>query len=184
MNQIHELLDLTKPLYHPQHQLSELVGIQRAIYDVLHTMKYSLNESRVQVSLESDTNLTVRISRGYLMQAIIIIITNALEAMKDAAIDEPHLGLQVVASKAFQGILIANNGPAIPDQYRKVIFEPSFSMRKSGQGLGLYVAHDLLATCNCVLELSEEGLPSLSGPCFRIRFDRRRVVGAMSKQGA
>jgi signal transduction histidine kinase len=177
MSQIHEQLALTGPLYHPQSQMNEPVDIREVVYDVLSAMKHSLNEVKVQVSLESNTNLTMRISRGYLMQAIMIVIANALEAMKEAAINEPYLTIQIGTNKEFQGILIANNGPAIPDQYRHLIFEPSFSMRKTGRGLGLHVARDLLATCHCTLELAEGAVSPLSGPCFRIRFDRRRLLG-------
>jgi len=177
MSQIHEQLVLTGPLYHPQNQINEPVDIREAVYDVLSAMKHGLNAVKVQVNLEGNTNLTVRISRGYLMQSIMIVIANALEAMKEAAIDEPHLAIQIGTNKEFSGILIANNGPVIPDQYRNLIFEPSFSMRKTGRGLGLHVARDLLATCHCILELAEGSVSLLSGPCFRIRFDRRRQVG-------
>jgi len=175
MNFIHEKLDLMEPLYHPQQQLNEPVDIRGAIYDVLAAMKHRLNEANVHMSLESCPDLTVRISRGYLMQAIMIVIANALEAMYEASIFEPCIAIQVVAGKDFYGLLVTNNGPAIPEAYRKLIFEPSFSMRKAGRGLGLHVAHSLLATCNCSLELAG-GVSLLTGPCFRIRFDRRRVV--------
>ncbi len=175
MNLVHEQLDLVEPLYHPQHQVNEPVDIRSAVYDVLTALRYRLNETKVRVSLESCRDLTVRISRGYLMQAMMIVITNALEAMSEAAISDPRIAIQVMAEKEFYGLLITNNGPAIPEAYRKLIFEPSFSMRRDGRGLGLHVAHGLLASCNCSLELAEEA-SLLSGPCFRVRFDRRRVV--------
>lgn len=176
MSQIHEQLDLMEPLYHPQDQLNAPVDIRGAVYDVLAAMSHRLNEARTQVSLESHESLTVRLSRGYLMQATMIVIANALEAMREAAIEKPQLEIRIIADKEFQGILIANNGPAIPDQYHKLIFEPSFSLRKAGRGLGLHVARDLLATCHCTLELAEAGATELPGPCFRMRFDRRRVA--------
>ena len=176
-NLIHEQLDLMEPFYHPQHQINEPVDIRGTTYDVLAALRHRLNDAKVQVSLEICPNLTVRISRGYLMQAMMIIIANALEAMSEASISDPRLAIQLIAEKDFHGVLIVNNGPAIPDTYRKLIFEPSFSMSKAGRGLGLHVAHDLLATCNCSLEL-DAGISSLSGPCFRIRFDRRRVVNS------
>lgn len=177
MNLIHEQLDLVEPLYHPQLQVNEAVDVRGVAYDVLAAMRHRLNEAKVRVNLESCPELTVRISRGYLMQAMLIIITNALEAMSEASISDPCISIRVVAEKEFCGVLVTNNGPAIPEAYRKLIFEPSFSMRKAGRGLGLHVAHDLLATCNCSLELAE-GASLLFGPCFRIRFDRRRVVNS------
>jgi signal transduction histidine kinase len=176
MDLIHEQLDLMEPLYHPRSQFNDPVDIRGAVYDVLSAMSHKLKEAKVQVSLECDTNLMVRISRGYLMQAMMIVIANALEAMSEEAIPDPRIEIQIVSGKEFAGVLIGNNGPAIPDQYRKLIFEPSFSMRKAGRGLGLHVARDLLAICHCALELAEEAPLSLSGPCFRIRFDRRKVV--------
>ncbi len=175
MQMIYERLDLTEPLYHPQRLLNEPINMKQAIYDLLVAIKQRLKDARVRVRLECETDLTVRTSRGYLMQAMIIVIVNALDAMSEAQTADPCLAIQVVAEKEAYGIMIANNGPAIPTQYRKLIFEPSFSMRQAGRGLGLHVARDLLAICNCSLELGEDA-SLLVGPCFRIRFDGRRVM--------
>lgn len=177
MQMIHEQLDLTEPLYHPQRQLNEPVNMKQAVYDVLVAMRQRLNDASVHVHLECETNVTVRTGRGYLMQAMMIIIINALEAMSAAQVTNPRIVIRVVEEKNASGILFANNGPAILHQYRKLIFEPSFSMRQNGRGLGLHVARDLLAVCNCSLELvDEEDAALLSGPCFRIGFDGRRVM--------
>jgi len=138
-------------------------------------MRQRLKDARVHVHLECETDLTVRTGRGYLMQGMMIVIANALNAMSEAQTADPQLAIRVFAEKEACGIRISNNGPAIPTQYRKLIFEPSFSMRQAGRGLGLHVAHDLLAICNCSLDLVED-TPLLAGPCFRIRFDRRRVM--------
>ena len=88
-NLIHEQLDLMEPFYHPQHQINEPVDIRGTTYDVLAALRHRLNDAKVQVSLEICPNLTVRISRGYLMQAMMIIIANALEAMSEASISDP-----------------------------------------------------------------------------------------------
>jgi signal transduction histidine kinase len=172
---IYEQIDLTAPLYHPQSNLHESVSAKQAIYDVLVALRQRLNDARVQVNLECETDLTVRTSRGHLMQAMMIIITNALESMSEAQISNSHIVIQVITGKNASAILLANNGPAIPPQYRKLIFEPSFSTRQTGRGLGLHVARDLLAICHCSLELLED-TSLLSGPCFRIRFDGRRIL--------
>ena len=175
MQTIYERLDLTEPLYHPQRGLNEPVHIKQIVYDVLVTLKERLDAANVRVHVACETDLTVRTGRGYLMQAIMIIIANALDALSEAQVSEPSLAIQIIAEKGASGILIANNGPAIPPQFKNLIFEPSFSMRQSGRGLGLHVARDLLAICNCSLELAEE-VSLLSGSCFRIRFDGRKVI--------
>jgi nitrogen fixation/metabolism regulation signal transduction histidine kinase len=56
-----------------------------------------------------------------------------------------------------------------------LIFEPYFSTRKAGRGLGLHVAKDILAGYNSSLELVS-GKLSLPGACFEVRFDQRRVI--------
>lgn len=175
MKLIHEQLDLTAPLYHPQ-QTNEPVNIQGAIYDLLLATGHKLKEANVRVRLECDSGLTVRISRGYLMQAMMIILTNAIHAMNEAQIAEPRITIRITTGTEVAGVLIANNGTAIPPQYKKLIFEPAFSMRQAGRGLGLHVARDLLATSNCSLELVEDETLLPAGACFRIRFDGRRVL--------
>ena len=61
-------------------------------------------------------------------------------------------------------IAVGDDGPGIPAELRGQVFEPFFTTRSSGTGLGLYIARELCEANGATLELLEEG----PGARFRI----------------
>jgi signal transduction histidine kinase len=175
MEVINEQLDMMEPLYSVSRQNNDLVDIRGVAYDTVSILTHHIVETGTQVSLIGNQRLTVRISRGHIMQVLMILFENALLTMKQTATDYPRIEIQVIAEKDFSGLLITDSGPGIPPAHHKLIFEPYFSSRKAGRGLGLHVARDILAGYNSNLNLvSDRSL--LPGASFEIRFDGRRVV--------
>jgi len=97
--------------------------------------------------------------------------------MKEAATPDPCVEIKVITESGFKGLLISDNGPGVPPGIRNLIFQPYFSARQAGRGLGLHVARDILEIYNCSLELVLDRSP-LPGACFEIRFDGRRLKQA------
>jgi signal transduction histidine kinase len=54
-----------------------------------------------------------------------------------------------------EGIIVSDSGPGITERDRRHIFEPGFSRRPSGRGLGLYIARSTLYSFGCGLRLLE-----------------------------
>ena len=68
---------------------------------------------------------------------------------------------------------VSDNGPGIPAEARSRIFEPFFSTRHNGTGLGLYLARELSEGCGGRLE----HVPSADGGCrFRLSFPDQRLI--------
>lgn len=68
-----------------------------------------------------------------------------------------------------EGFLVSDSGPGIHPRDRSRIFEPFFSRRPSGRGLGLYIAKTNLESCGFRLEMLEERpRGALNGACFHI----------------
>jgi signal transduction histidine kinase len=63
-------------------------------------------------------------------------------------------------------IELHDTGPGIPNRYRETIFTPYFSTKKQGTGLGLSLAHRVIADHNGALMLAET--QSGSGATFLI----------------
>ena len=80
-----------------------------------------------------------RVDRDRLLRAVRHLIDNAAQA----ALHAGKPGQVTVATREHNGkleIRVADNGPGIPEDHQARIFEPFFSGRKAGIGLGLPIA--------------------------------------------
>lgn len=183
MEIINEQLDIMGPLYRPAPQDNEPVNLRGAVYDAVTILAGRLTDNLIHATLAGQDDLAVRVNRGHLIQVLLILIENALISLKEAAIARPQIHIEVTGEGGVGRILVADNGPGVPENVRKLIFLPYFSTRQAGRGLGLHVAKDILASYNSSLRLLDRG-SHLAGAYFEVRFDGRRMVGQSSQNGA
>src|SRR6185436_12970674 len=86
-----------------------------------------------------------------LQQVFINLIKNAAEASPDGAAIRVTLGALSAPGgpgkrAARTGVVarVADQGSGISTEHMKTVFEPFFTTRKGGTGLGLYVCHEIV----------------------------------------
>ena len=82
-------------------------------------------------------------------------------------------GLDTESKRPFLDVF--DDGPGIPREHRERLFEPFFTTRAAGTGLGLYVARELCEANQATLNHRDTN----EGCCFRIIFADQRRVGAI-----
>ena len=70
-------------------------------------------------------------------------------------------------NKDYIEVTIEDTGPGVPPEDRERIFEPFFSKKREGTGLGLSVSYGILTAHGGSLELAP--LEKGSGACFLVR---------------
>ncbi|MET0391698.1 MAG: ATP-binding protein [Chitinophagaceae bacterium] len=135
---ITELLDLTKPpeLTFQRHTLQEIVDEAIA----MNTDRINLHHISVQKSYP-DTPLYISANKSRLIIAFTNILINAIEAM-----EARHGQLAIVMQSlpdAYQ-VTIQDNGKGIPEEYMSKLFEPFFTLKKNGIGLGLAASYAII----------------------------------------
>jgi C4-dicarboxylate-specific signal transduction histidine kinase len=70
---------------------------------------------------------------GRLRQIMLNLLQNAQQAMKQGG----QIQVSLSSRRGRVSLTIADNGPGIGAEHRKQVFEPFFSTRKDGVGLGL-----------------------------------------------
>lgn len=105
--------------------------------------------------------LAVRGNPEALVGAVVNLATNALDAAgADARVD---IEASLVDGRA--EIRVRDNGPGVPAELRQRIFEPFYTTRSSGTGLGLAVVRSVAVAHGGVVEVEE----SARGACFVVR---------------
>jgi signal transduction histidine kinase len=77
--------------------------------------------------------------------------------------------VSVASEGDFVKIMVADNGVGIGDEFRDKVFEPKFTTKSSGMGLGLGMVKNIVETYKGSIEFSsQEG----KGTVFTVRFPK------------
>lgn len=148
--------------YRPGVSSLERVDLAEMLQYVLALMSKQLNEAAVNVSVEFQGNpLSVMAVGSQIQQVFINLILNAADAMPDGG----DLRITIRSLKDGVELLFQDDGKGIPKEKQSNIFEPFFSTKDGGTGLGLTVSYNIITTHGGALELLPERGP---GACFRI----------------
>lgn len=124
----------------PKPERLELGGIAAS---VLEFAASELSLARIEVETRLEPNLPeVVADESQLRQALLNLVRNAKEAMEGGG------RLRVEVGRAGDGhvrLLLADSGPGIPPENLASIFEPFFSTKTKGTGLGLALVQQIVS---------------------------------------
>ena len=91
-------------------------------------------------------NIQVDIDRTQMVRIVTNLVKNAIEAC--STLKKPIIEVEITAKKKNVFIKIADNGLGIPKDLESKIFEPKFTTKTSGMGLGLGMVKNLVKSYN------------------------------------
>lgn len=122
----------------------ELLNINEIIQDVVKLMD---TKGKVELKLNPDVNSELVMGdKDEVKRALINIIKNALQAVEENE-DKDNSGLVKVEStrnNGFYSLKVCDNGVGMDDETQNKLFEPYFSTKSSGMGLGLVITKKIL----------------------------------------
>ena len=116
--------------------------IREIIIETLSLFKEAHKEVNFIFNENGDIPI-LNLDKSQIKRAIINILENAVEAMEGKGKVVIDLGYD----REFQivKVEISDNGPGIPSEYKTRLFEPYFSTKKHGTGLGLTIANTIIS---------------------------------------
>lgn len=119
-------------------------------------------------------DISVKIDEAELLTVLVNLIQNAIYWTSEKPEAEPRQVLLAARRNSDSSVtfVVSDSGPGVPDAYRDHIFDPYFSTKPEGVGLGLSIAGSIVEDIyEGELTLVEEG--PLSGATFEATFRRR-----------
>jgi len=132
-----QLLDFSRPL-----SLSRKpVHIRNLISDSLALVRQKAEEKNIAISMDVvPENITARIDPDQIRQVLLNLHLNALEAMDSGS----RLSVSAKKDSNMLQIRIQDTGCGILPEHLSRIFDPYFTTRSSGAGLGLAIVHNII----------------------------------------
>lgn len=146
---ITELLDFTR-----QKEL------KKASMDVDVWLEGLLDEQElpeeIEYNPEMNCGILLSFDPEYLRRAVINVVTNAVQALAEEESPGNELKVETAVAGNRLEIRVIDTGSGIPDDIRETIFEPLFSTKSFGVGLGLTIVKDIMAEHGGGIEIESE----------------------------
>jgi two-component system sensor kinase FixL len=127
----------------PERVRLELAGTLR---EVLVLLNSELLTHQVEVTADFEAGCTVLADKAQLQQVVLNLVMNAIEAMQGQPAEERRLALS--AWRTGEGevrVAVRDAGEGIPEEKLATVFDPFWTTKGQGMGLGL-------AVCRAILE--------------------------------
>jgi signal transduction histidine kinase len=116
----------------------ETLNIEDLVEDALQLNCGALETYRIKVVREFSGNLPIAVNKHRVLQILVNLIRNAMQAFDDATGKEKQVTLRVTKENDRMKIAIIDNGIGIPKENMDRIFGHGFTTRKDGHGFGLH----------------------------------------------
>jgi signal transduction histidine kinase len=118
-------------------QAHDVVAIARHVIELERALA---ERSGTELAYEGAGPAVAPVDPGKLHQVIQNLVRNALEAAPNG-----HVKVSVALERTMLHVRISDDGPGIPDEIRSRIYEPFFSTKEGGTGMGMSIVHNFVA---------------------------------------
>ena len=141
----------------------ELIGKEKSLFslnimieEVLNFLYPSILDTNVRIIKDVNEEMELYGYADEIRQVLINIIFNAIDVLSQYR-DDPQIEINgFFVNDTHIKLEISNNGPVIPDNLLKSIFEPFVTTKTLGTGLGLFVCREIIEKHKGILACSSE----------------------------
>ena len=138
--------------------------------DVVYIVRLALdifNEHYITFDAEEE-EIIAKFDRTQLIRVVTNLVKNGIQAMPQDKVD-PKICVRVFTKDDFVNITVEDNGSGISEDTKSKIFEPKFTTKTSGMGLGLAMVKNIVETYNGSITFTSE---IEKGTTFTVSFPR------------
>ncbi|RIV44490.1 sensor histidine kinase [Flagellimonas pelagia] len=117
--------------------------------------------------IADEEEIIAKLDRTQLIRVITNLVKNAIQAVPD--VESPRILVTVATEGPHVKISVADNGVGILDENREKVFEPKFTTKSSGTGLGLGMVKNIVENYGGTINFTSK---IGKGTVFTIRFPK------------
>ena len=179
-----ELKDIVNDILHDDRRATEIIQRMRSLLKKapFEQKQFDLNEvvqetirffSALAVgrkfelaSVITPYALPILGDRIQLQQVILNLVMNGVDAMRDTPSENRIISIRTSRVENFAQLSVSDRGSGIPEDKLKEVFEPFFTSKAEGMGMGLSIARTIIEAHNGVISARNR---DHGGAAFRVR---------------
>jgi len=160
-NNIIEYVDIIRNMVNEFSKFAKMPDIKVESYQLNNIISEMLplfknSYKGIKFNLSLDENLPkINLDRKQIYQVVTNILKNAVESFKNIERDEKRINIKTVYNHEFKkaSLITEDNGIGINEEIREKIFEPYFSTKKGGTGIGLAIVKSIIESHNSTIDV-------------------------------
>jgi len=125
-------------------------SLNKVVQDIVQFLKYELEQSNITIRLELEKDDdSILMDERFLKQAILNIIKNSIHAMPEGG----KIKISTLKTSEDVRLMISDSGIGIPEENIEKIFEPYFTTKPDGTGLGLTLVYKIIKEHGAEIEV-------------------------------
>jgi signal transduction histidine kinase len=151
----------------------ELVVMEDVLESAIETFRDRCVRNKIEILRQYDATGQLEGDPEQLRRVVINLIGNAMDAIQESQVSEPEIRVSMGENLAGNEVWlrIADNGFGMDDETRERIFDPFFTSREEGTGLGLALSRKIVDSHGGTIEVASK--PG-EGAEFILTFPKRR----------
>lgn len=153
VDRLDRLVEELRGLGTPPHLELGPQNIHRILNDVLSLQRQSREWGAITVRREFDPSLPAVLGdRAQLTQVFLNLVKNAVESLQatgtlfiSTRLETRYHVRRSSARRQFLSVIVADDGPGVPEHAQSHLFSPFFTTKAWGTGLGLAVCHRIVS---------------------------------------
>ena len=167
---LYEVKELQPFFKSARYQIKE-IDIKEVCEKVMGFFKRKLKANNIRYVINEITPMKKRAVEGFIMQILTNLIDNSVYWLDFDINDSKEILITIDGNN--NSIYFSDNGKGISDEDKPYIFDPFFTKKVDGRGLGLYIAQELLSNYRGTICLEDGYKPKScnekrKGTCFKI----------------
>ena len=120
------------------------VQLDSLIDRVLDIVKPELKSKNIQIQLQVDDGLLVRVNSSEIEQVILNLLNNAIQALGNSGTLQRRIAINATKSEQFIHLSVSDNGAGVPIEFKSQLFGLLSTTKQTGMGLGLWLCKHIV----------------------------------------
>lgn len=155
---LHEVKELQPYFKAARYHLKEL-DMKDVAEKALTYFKYKLHKNNINYSVIEKSSMKRKAVEGFLLQIFSNLIDNSIYWLDDD--ENKYKQILITIDGENNYIYFSDNGCGINEENIPYVFDPFFTQKKNGRGMGLYIVQELLANYKGTIYADTEYHPNL-----------------------
>jgi C4-dicarboxylate-specific signal transduction histidine kinase len=113
------------------------VDLGRVVHEAIRLVERTCNAERVAIECAIEDGIMLHARTNEMQQVFVNLVKNAVEAVQDQGEPAPWVRIAGGVGTGHCWVTVTDNGPGIPADKVKLIFDPFYTTKPPGKGTGL-----------------------------------------------